>query len=121
VSQIQFYTDEDSNCRSVVQALQEQNVDVITSLDVNRLRYPDDEQLIWATEQARVIYSSNVRDFYRLHTEFLTRGQTHAGIFLIQQQRFSVGEQVRGILKLLKTKSAEEMQNQVEFLSDWLA
>ncbi|MEH1910145.1 MAG: DUF5615 family PIN-like protein [Nostoc sp.] len=75
---------------------------------------------MWATEQGRVIYSGNVRDFYRLHTEFVTRGQPHAGILLMQQQRFSVGEQVRGILVLLATKSAEQMHNQVEFLSDWL-
>jgi hypothetical protein len=120
VSQIRLYTDEDSNHRTVVQALQERDIDVITSLEAKRLRYPDNEQLIWATQQGRVIYSSNVRDFYRLHTEFLICEQPHAGIFLVQQQRFSVGDQVRGILKLLKTKSAEEMHNQVEFLSNWL-
>lgn len=120
MSQIQLYTDEDSNHRAVVQALRERDVNVITSLEANRLRYPDNEQLIWATEQGRVFYSGNVRDFYRLHTEFLTNRQPHAGILLMQQQRFSVGEQVRGILKLLQIKSAEEMQNQVEFLSDWL-
>ncbi len=120
MSQIRLYTDEDSNQRAVVQALRERQVDVITSLEANRLRYPDYNQLVWATEQERMIYSSNVRDFYRLHSEFLMDGQLHAGIFLIQQQRFSVGEQLRGILNLLKTKSAEEMQNQVEFLSDWL-
>jgi Domain of unknown function (DUF5615) len=120
VSQIRLYTDEDSNRRAIVQALRERDVDVITSLEANRLRYPDSEQLTWATKQGRVIYSGNVRDFYRLHTEFLTSGQNHAGILLMQQQRFSVGEQVRGILKLLETRSAEEIQNHVEFLSDWL-
>ncbi|MHC5610235.1 MAG: DUF5615 family PIN-like protein [Nostoc sp.] len=120
MSQIRLYTDEDSNRRAIVQALRERGIDVITSLEANRLRYPDDEQLIWATEQGRVIYSGNVRDFYRLHTEFVTRGQPHAGILLMQQQRFSVGEQVRRILKLLVIKSAEQMHNQVEFLSDWL-
>ncbi|MHC5731962.1 MAG: DUF5615 family PIN-like protein, partial [Nostoc sp.] len=106
-----LYTDEDSNRRAIVQALRESGIDVITSLEANRLKYPDDEQLIWAREQGRVIYSGNVRDFYRLHTEFVTRGQPHAGILLMQQQRFSVGEQVRGILELLVIKSPEQMHN----------
>jgi hypothetical protein len=75
---------------------------------------------MWATEQGLVLYSFNVRDFYRLHTTFLTQGKFHAGIILAQQQRYSLGEQMRGILRLIAVKSAEEMQNQVEFLSDWI-
>jgi hypothetical protein len=30
------------------------------------------------------------------------------------------GEIARGILRLIAAKSAEEMENQVEFLSDWI-
>jgi hypothetical protein len=36
---------------------------------------------------------------------------------LAPQQRYSVGEQMRRLLKLMAAKSAEEMENQVEFLS----
>ncbi|MEH2181090.1 hypothetical protein [Nostoc sp.] len=41
-------------------------------------------------------------------------------MILVQQQRYSVGEIMRGILRLIAAKSAEEMQNQVEFLSNWI-
>ncbi len=79
----------------------------------------DEEHLGYATTQRRVLYSFNCRDFYRLHTAFLTQGKSHAGIILGRQQQYSVGEQVRRLLKLITTKTAEDMKNQVEFLGSW--
>lgn len=42
-----------------------------------------------------------------------------AGIILANQQQYSVGEQMRRILRLIAAKSAEEMRDWVEFLSAW--
>lgn len=81
----------------------------MTVTDVNRQSYCDEDQLIWATEQERVIYSYNRRDFCRLHSEFLGMERNHTGIVLLQQQRYSVGQQLQGLLKLVATLSAEEM------------
>jgi Tfp pilus assembly protein PilZ len=72
-----------------------------------------------AAAQQRVLYSYNVGDFYRLHTASLAQGKSHAGIILAQQQRYSIGEQIRRLLKLISATSAEEMKNRVEFLSAW--
>ena len=80
--------DEDSSDTALVVSLQNQGVDVIAVQDVNRQGYSDQEQLIWARSQNRVLYSSNIRDFYRLHTDFLTQQQSHKGIILVQQQRY---------------------------------
>ncbi len=90
MTQMRLYMDEDSTSRSLAIALENRGVDVITALSENRLRVTDEEQLRWANLQSRVLYSSNIRDFYRLHTEFLTKGESHAGIILVQQQRYSV-------------------------------
>jgi Domain of unknown function (DUF5615) len=120
VSQIRLYMDEDSGDTALVLALQNRSVDVITTLSVNRLSFPDEEQLIWASSQGRVLYSSNIRDFYSLHTAFLTQNNFHAGMILVQQQHYSIGELTRGIFKLIAAKSTEEMENQVEFLSAWI-
>lgn len=79
----------------------------------------DEVHLEYATRQGRVLLSFNVGDFYRLHTGFLREGKSHTGIILARQQRYSVGEQMRRLLKLIATKSAEEMSNQVEYLSAW--
>lgn len=120
MSQILLYIDEDSMKQALVVALQNAGVDVMTASEVNRTGYVDEEQLAWATEQGRVLYSANIRDFYRIHSALMGQGETHAGIVLVQQQRYSVGELVRAILKLIATKSAEDMVNQVVFLSSYM-
>ena len=58
-----------------------------------------------------------VGDFYRLHIVFQAERKSHAGIILAQQQRYSVGQQSRRLLRLIGGKSAEEMKNRAEFLS----
>lgn len=103
-----------------MQALCARGVDVITVAEAGMLERSDEEQLNWTSAPNRVLYSFNVKDFYRLHSRLLEQGQSHAGIILAPQQRYSVGGQVRGILRLIAVKSAEEMHNQVESLSAWL-
>ena len=120
MSSICLYIDEDSMDCMLVRALRARNVDVITVQEVKRNAYIDAEQLEWATTHNRVIYSGNIGDFYNLHTTYITEGRLHAGIILVQQQRYSVGEQLRGILNLMATKSAEEMRNQLVFLGAYI-
>jgi len=55
----------------------------------------------------------------RKMVEYLACGKSHADIILARQQRYSIGEQMRGLLQLIAAKSAEEMQNRVEFLGPW--
>jgi len=83
------------------------------------LGHSDDEQIRWATGQQRVLYSSNRGDFYRIHSDLMRSGPSHSGIILGVQQRYSVGEQMRRLLRLVAAKSAEEMRNHIEFLSAW--
>lgn len=42
-----------------------------------------------------------------------------SGIILSTQQQYSVGEQMRRLLKLIRQVTAEEMTDRVEFLSKW--
>jgi hypothetical protein len=116
---ISLYLDEDSSAQSLAKALRTRGVTVVTTLDVGMATRDDDEQLDWATAQGYVLCSFNKRDFFRLHTEYLMQGRSHAGIILTQQQQFSIGEQLRRLLNLINAKSAEEMKDQVEFLSAW--
>jgi hypothetical protein len=104
---------------ALVRALRARGVDVTTALDEDMIERDDKEHLDYATAQGRVLYTFNVGDFHRLHEEYLRQGKNHAGIILAPQQRYSVGEQMRRILKLRATKSAGDMENNVEFLSAW--
>ena len=65
-----------------VEALKARNVDVLTVADAGMLHRSDEEQLDWAKQNGRVIFSFNTRDFYRLHTTLVSKGSSHAGIIL---------------------------------------
>jgi hypothetical protein len=104
-----------------VQALRSRNVDVLTVADVGMLHRSDEEQIDWARQNGRVVFSFNTRDFYRLHTTIIEQGLSHAGIILAPQQRYGIGDLMRGVLKLINTKSSEEMQGQIAFLSNWIS
>jgi len=120
VSRICLYMDEDILQRSLILALRTSGVDVITTSDANKLSCSDEEQLIWAAEQGRAIYSFNTKDFCRLHSTFMAEDIGHAGIIMGVQQRYSIGEQLRGFFNLIAAKSAEEMIDQLVFLAEYI-
>ena len=116
---IRLYLDEDAMDEDLVQALRNRDVDVLTPLEAGMIETSDEQQLAWATMRSRVLYSFNVKDFHRLHLSQLRQGESHAGIILTPQRRYYVGEQMRRVLRLTATLSAEDMRNRLEFLSVW--
>lgn len=104
---------------ALVRALRARGVDVTTALEADMIAREDHEHVDYATAQGRVLYSFNVGDFYRLHGDYLAEGKRHAGMILARQQQYTVGDQMRRLLKLIAARSAEEMLNRVEFLSAW--
>jgi len=116
---VRLYLDEDSSDTDLLKALRLRAVDVVSVAEAGMLEQPDEEQVRRAVEQQRVLYTSNRGDFYRIHSDLLRSGGSHAGMILGIQQRFSVSEQLRRLLRLINTLTAEEMKNRVEFLSAW--
>ena len=102
--------------RALVQGLRARGVDVITVFEEGMTGQSDALQLEYATLQGRAIYTFNVGHFYQLHAEYLAAGKTHASIIVVYRQRYSVGEQMRRLLKLGETRSAEDMRNGLRFL-----
>ena len=119
MSRIEIYIDEDAMDTDLVAALRSRGITVITALDAGLAGKSDDEQLAFASEHGCVLYTFNVSDFYRLHTERVDAGREHAGMILAPQQRFSVGEQLRRLLRLRATVTIATMRNHVEFLGNW--
>ena len=115
-----LYFDEDSARHSLARELRVRGADVITPLEAGMMNKTDEEQLQWATGRHRTIYSFNRGDFYRIHTARVKKGQFHDGIILSRQD-LSVGEQMRRLLRLINTLTAEDMKNRIEFLSHWKA
>ena len=76
MSQIKIYIDEDAMDSDLVAALRSRGVTVITALDAGLAEKPDEEQLAFATERGCVLYTFNVADFYRLHTQWSVPGES---------------------------------------------
>jgi hypothetical protein len=71
---IKLYMDEDAMDSDLVAALRSRGVTVITTVEAGLIG--------------------------RLHMEWVHAGRRHAGMILAPQQRFSVGEQLRRILRI---------------------
>ena len=78
---------------------------------------PDEVQLEYAASQRRAIVTFNINDFSRLHDTYLAAGEEHWG--LIFSTRESIGVLFRRLLRLLNTISAEELKNQIRWLSEF--
>lgn len=116
---VQLYLDEDAMDGDLVDALRLRGVNVTTALLEGMIHRDDRDHLEYASSQGRTLYSFNMGDYLELHAEYLEQGKHHAGLILAQQQKFSVGEQMRRLLKIVSNRTAEAMQDRVEFLSAW--
>lgn len=103
----------------LVRGLRSGEIDVMTAAEAGMIRRTDEEHLTFATMQGRALYSFNVRDFHEIHAEWAAAGRDHAGIILAQQKRYSTGEQIRRLLRLIVSLTEEAMWNREEFLGRW--
>jgi uncharacterized ferritin-like protein (DUF455 family) len=74
---------------AVVRGLRARGVDVITALEEGMIERDDQEHL------------------------------EHAGLILARQQQFTLGEQLRRLLRLIAKVPADQIKNRVEFLGAW--
>lgn len=105
--------------RSLVFGLRARNVDVVTASDADMINRDDEDHLAHAAISGRVLYTFNVADYCALHQSWISRERFHSGIIVAPQQRYSIGEELRLLMRLIASVTAEEMRNRIEFLSSW--
>jgi hypothetical protein len=120
VNKIRLYIDEDASRKSFIFALRDLDQDLVTTSEAGNLGLVDPEQLIWATNHNRAIYTFNVQDYCRLHKIYMSEGKQHFGIIVVPRQSYSVGEQLKGLQKLISSISLEEIKNQLIFLGAYI-
>ncbi len=106
--------------RDLSRALRSSGVDVVTVAEMGMRGQADVVVLEAALAQGRVVYTCNIGDYNALHTIRARTGTPHAGIIANSDQRMSVGEQARRILRILDAHSAAEMENRMEWLGAWI-
>lgn len=117
---IALYLDEDSGRSSLARGLRTYGIDVVSTFEVGRVGAEGEDQLLFAASEGRVLYSSKVGHFHRLHSDCLRAGRHHAGIVLLPDQRTSISAQVRALTRLANERTPETMRDKLEYLSHWL-
>lgn len=107
---IRFHLDEHI-ATAVALGLRRRGIDVTTAADAGLSGAPDEEHVVFAVAQRRVIVT-NDDDFLMLHS----RGVGHAGIAYCHQGSRSARDLLRSLLLLHECFEAEEMENRIEFL-----
>lgn len=116
---IKLYIDENAIRKAFVNELRSRGIDVATTKEQNTDGYSDPEQLKFAYGLKRVLFTYNIHDFEFLHNQYITEGKYHAGIIFANQLKFDRLKYTRALLNLINNKTAEEMENTIEFLDHW--
>jgi hypothetical protein len=119
MSQIRLYIDEDSMRKALVFGLRARNVDTLTAYEADMINHPGEEHLDTAFAARRTLFSYNTGDYCALHQGWIRQKRSHSGIIVAPQQQYSVGEEVRRIMRLISRITAEQMRNRLEFRSSW--
>lgn len=114
-----FYFDDDAAPGAIIRGLIREGVVVETTHSAGLLGADDLVHLRYAAQRELCLATSNQGDFMRLHRDFAEIGESHAGIVIIAQQRWSTGERIRRLFRLAAAFAPEEIQNRIEFLSAW--
>ncbi len=110
---IRLFLDEDVHS-GLANVLRKRGFDVVHAQNLGRKGRSDVEQLTFAIQQKRCLFSFNVKDFVVLHNQFVQNEQKHCGIIVSKQIPFS--ETMHKLLRLLQRFSQETMENRLEFL-----
>lgn len=110
---IRLYLDEDVHKR-VASALRLRHFDVVSAHEIGRRAISDEDQLEYAAQEGRALFTYNAADYLRLHLDWLQRGKEHHGIVVSDQ--IAIGETVRRLLNLLNRVTADEMRNEIRWL-----
>jgi predicted nuclease of predicted toxin-antitoxin system len=78
---VKLYFDHDVDV-ALAERLRQDGHDVLTTREVGHAEALDEQQLAFATREARAFLTHNRRDFRRLHREWTERGRLHGGIVI---------------------------------------
>lgn len=114
MSKPRLHLDADTSDASLEKELRKRGHDVTrTPNEWIQSNASDEDQLSSATRQHRVIFTFNTKDFVTLARRILH----HAGIII--SPRVPMPRAFKALDRFFKDSSAEEMEDQVRWLSDW--
>ncbi len=110
---IRLLLDEDVHAE-LSHALRKRGFDVLHAQELNRKGKTDREQLEFATQENRCLFSFNVKDYVMLHNKYARENQEHGGIIVSKQLPF--GETLKKLLHKVRLFPQDTIKNRLEFL-----
>ena len=114
---VTFYLDENVPL-SLAAALRSRDLDALAAQEVGLKGASDDEQTAFSIQSGRALASSNVRHFLHIYCDLYAAGRDHPGLILVTRP-MTISELLRACVTLAARVTAEELRNQVVFLSDY--
>jgi hypothetical protein len=111
---IEPYLDEDVSIL-VDDLVRARGFTTLTTREAGQLHASDAAQLAYAASQRKTLLAHNRADFEALAQAYCATGQTHSGIIIAV--RHPPYEIVRRLLLILNHVTADEMQNQLRYIS----
>ena len=116
MSRLTLYLDEHVQL-ALAEALRARGVDILTTQEARNIGLHDEDQLAFAAEKRRSLFSYDKRHFAKIHYEWMNMKRQHAGIILSDQ--LTIGLLLRSLMKLHLSLNTEDMINRLEYLSSW--
>ena len=113
---IALYTDADVSLH-LAEQLRQHGFDAVSTLELGRYRTEDQDQWNYAISQRRTILTFNIKHFKPLFEAYWNAGKEHYGLIVSDQIAF--GELLRRTLHLLNSVTADEMRNNIKYLSEF--
>lgn len=107
---LRFHLDENCDPR-IAAGLRLHGIDVTTTPEAGLRGTPDEEQLVYAAAQGRVIVTSDA-DFLRIAAS----GREHPGIIFYPAQARSIGHVINHVHLLWELDETDKMRNHVEYI-----
>ena len=103
--------------KAAAKAMRKLGADVLTVVQAQRVSFPDDEQLRFATQENRVVVTHD-EDYTDLATSFQIRGEEFAGVAYCHPDKYKgdVGGLIFALELIFSAATADEMRNHLEYL-----
>lgn len=114
------YLDENFIWAAHIQVLRGGGLDVLPAGEAGMLGRSDEEHLLFAAAEGRLLVSYDRRDYQILHAQFVEQRRQHGGILLVYRDaNYSPGELLRRMKALFATFNDLDTTNYLLFLSNF--
>ena len=109
-----FYFDEDVSI-IVARIMRAHGFDVVCAVEAQLRSKSDEEQLRFAVKEGKVFVTHNIKDFLRLHKDYIDKDLHHHGIILAIRRRNNY-DFTKRLLGILQQIGPADLNDQIRFI-----